>query len=299
MDDVPSTHSSEKSKSCESLEDRHSTQHNDSDGFEFINYDGNSSNNGTKNSSWFQPVTVGSKRLVGQNISRIQITNLSTHEMNDDPSSSINKISMTPLVMDDGGDGTSVGEVLSTTSSINSATRNITNDNASVSIDHLIGHIEGSRPLLEDDDDGDEENSSNPTDSSYVKPFIEIDQEIEFVPLSTSNSTVINLTDEPVNMFSSMTSSINSVVMMYPSTDSNYRPAQPPKDLLTEDPPSLSTDFETLSLQQIVDENEENQKLDEEVAQSLNCQVILDQLTNKDLFGSVPFNDKELIVSGL
>lgn len=122
-----------------------------------------------------------------------------------------------------------------------------------------------------------------------MKPFIEMDREIEYMPPSLPANTSTGDVSSDTLMFASMTSSISSVILK-----------EPPRDLLTEDPsppPVGYADFETLSLGPNGDEMEENRELDEEVARSLNSQVILDQMTNKDLFGSVPFNDKELLVS--
>ena len=42
---------------------------------------------------------------------------------------------------------------------------------------------------------------------------------------------------------------------------------------------------------------ENDRRLDEEVERSLIPQVMFDQMNNKDLFGSIPFTDKQLIVS--
>ena len=282
----------------------------DSDDFEFINYDGTAGTIAGTNKnvvpSWFKysgglgatstPSVNSTTHL--KNISRIQITNSSMEEIEEQDKES---------TISGGVDGASVGDVLSTNSSINSvATRNTANDNTSASIDLLIGHIEGHRPLLEEEDDQDDSEIVDTT-LQAVKPYIEMDQEIEYIPSQqtvSQNSGPIecsNIHDSV--MFNSMTSSITSVIMKEPPPPSSlvFPPIAQPKDLLTDDPSpsqhSTYSDFETLSLQQIVDETEENRALDEEVAQSLNSQVIHDQLTHKDLFGSIPFTDKELIVS--
>ena len=187
----------------------------------------------------------------------------------------------------DGEDGTSVGtsEVLSTASSVaSSAARAINLDGTSASIDHLIGHIEGHRPLLEEEDFEEEE--------QQVK-LIEMDLECPPPPLANETAA----TGDSV-MYGSMTSSVCSVVLKNSAPESTTV-----VDLLTEDPPLVSTaNVHHLVIKSNVggggesSENENDRRLDEEVAASLNSQVIYDQLANKDLFGSVPFNDKELIV---
>lgn len=166
------------------------------------------------------------------------------------------------------------------------------------SIDHLIGHVEGHRPLLEDEE---EEESTN------VKPFIEIDQVVDYVPMPTTIS--VNDTSK-TDVFSVESSPVvsNTITETQPinyTFTPNYS-FEPEKDYanlstLNHEPvvprkSTLHSDFETLSLQQISDETEENRRLDEEVELSLNMQVIYDQMTNKDLFGSIPFTDKDLIV---
>ncbi|KAJ6218280.1 hypothetical protein RDWZM_009437 [Blomia tropicalis] len=230
----------------------------DRNGFEYVNYEGGSTFHLTGN-SWNisencdiilnKTMTNHIQDTEGKNISRIQITNVNQDGMTE---------TMTEL------DGSSFSEVSSIIS------KNLANESNSTSIDHLIGHIEGHRPLLEEEDDVEEVE-----DSQNVKPFIEIDKEVEYSKCSVNDVT---LSQQKVPFSTNFNSSSNIF------TKSS---AQPVVDTYS--------DFETLSLQQIVDETEENRLLDKEVEQNLVSQVIYDQLTNKDLFGSIPFTDKCII----
>lgn len=155
-------------------------------------------------------------------------------------------------------DGTSVSN-----SSVSSSVKN-----AGESIDHIIGHLEGHRPLLEEEDE---------EETSQVKPFIEMDAEplpIVIVPQHQSVPVPV-----PIPVSTDFSFSVSSLEP-YSSN-------------------SLSTNHSSdFDLNQVSDESEETRRLDEEVERSLTSQVIYDQLNHKDLFGSIPFTDKELIVSG-
>lgn len=169
------------------------------------------------------------------------------------------------------------------------------------SIDHLIGHVEGHRPLLEEDEE-----------EETVKPFIEIDQEVDYVPPFTNSAVkpemdVFSIDPPPPLMQKTINDTQpNSNYSSYGANSCSFVLNKDYVNLSchnTQDGPNrnssntLHSDFETLSLQQISDESDENRRLDEEVELSLNMQVMYDQLTNKDLFGSIPFTDKDLIVS--
>lgn len=286
------------------------------DGFVFVNYDGSSSKGHPTNWIKYAASDASSSSQLKSSapeISRITITmdNSSNAASKDDDSKcseaeeqKLGPGTITAAATTDGEDGTSVGtsEVLSTASSVaSSAARAINLDGTSASIDHLIGHIEGHRPLLEEEDFEEEE-----TQAQQVK-LIEMDLECPPLPLPTSSeATAVDSV-----MYGSMTSSICSVVLKNAPVESSAT-----VDLLTEDPPIVPV-AEVHSHHLVIDDNnggsesvgggssvgesseENDRRLDEEVAASLNSQVIYDQLTNKDLFGSVPFNDKELIVSGM
>ncbi len=279
------------------------------DGFVFVNYDGSSSKGHPTN--WIK-YAGGEVVKPGQQISRITITTSTegSSEAKAANSKSAEELKSCGGVLGtttagattattDGEDGTSVGtsEVLSTASSVaSSAARAVNLDGTSASIDHLIGHIEGHRPLLEEEDFEEEEQQAQ-----QVK-LIEMDLECPPPPPSSSANETSATTDSV--MYGSMTSSVCSVVLKNSAPESTTV-----VDLLTEDPPLVSTaNVHHLVIKSNVggggegsvgesSENENDRRLDEEVAASLNSQVIYDQLANKDLFGSVPFNDKELIVS--
>lgn len=279
------------------------------DGFVFVNYDGSSSKGHPTN--WIKYAGGEVVRPGQQQISRITITTTAdaSSEAKAADSKSAEELKSCGGVLGtttagattattDGEDGTSVGtsEVLSTASSVaSSAARAINLDGTSASIDHLIGHIEGHRPLLEEEDFEEEEQQAQ-----QVK-LIEMDLECPPPPPSSANET--SAAADSV-MYGSMTSSVCSVVLKNSAPESTTV-----VDLLTEDPPLVSTaNVHHLVIKSNVggggdgsgggesSENENDRRLDEEVAASLNSQVIYDQLANKDLFGSVPFNDKELIV---
>lgn len=132
-------------------------------------------------------------------------------------------------------------------------------------IDHLIGHIEGHRPLLDDEEEEEaEQTSAMSMDSSIapssligVRPFIQMDTPPVLGEIEQSSG--------------------------------RFQQNKPP-------PFVPATNFEAFTLQQIIDETEENLKLDQEVEESLTQQVIRDQMNHKDLFGSIPFTDKDLMV---
>ena len=280
------------------------------DGFVFVNYDGSSSKGHPTN--WIKYAGGEVVKPGQQQISRITITTTAdaSSEAKAADSKSAEELKSCGGVLGtttagattattDGEDGTSVGtsEVLSTASSVaSSAARAINLDGTSASIDHLIGHIEGHRPLLEEEDFEEEEQQAQ-----QVK-LIEMDLECPPPPPSSSANETSATTDSV--MYGSMTSSVCSVVLKNSAPESTTV-----VDLLTEDPPLVSTaNVHHLVIKSNVggggdgsgggesSENENDRRLDEEVAASLNSQVIYDQLANKDLFGSVPFNDKELIV---
>lgn len=212
--------------------------------------------------------TLKHQLALAQNISRIQITGNYSNMDSDNTSMSIN-------------DGTSIGEVMSTCSvNTSSSQKNIDN------IDHLVGHLEAKRPLLEEDEDDECEDHGNEEQaeaSVVVGSLLELDTDDKSLPGHSIMHHSMNEISNHVQVqsTSSMSQSLHDEdVLMFNNHSLTY-----------------SNNFEASSLQQVADEIEENLKLDDEVAQSLNCQVLLDQMSNMDLFGSTPFTDRELIVS--
>ncbi|OTF84042.1 hypothetical protein BLA29_004622, partial [Euroglyphus maynei] len=203
----------------------------------------------------------------GLNISRIQITH---HSIN---SNQIQQSNNTD-------DGTSVS---------NSSLRSDSQKNID-SLDHLIGHVEGHRPLLEDDDED---------EMATTKSLITIDDGIVGQPALVFDSE--NSSKYPVQSSTFTQQPVNVILTTHHQTISHPHPLR------------IHSDFETLPLSSntlnnvihhhhhqhsLDNSSEENdRRLDEEVERSLIPQVIFDQMNNKDLFGSIPFTDKELIVS--
>ena len=169
------------------------------------------------------------------------------------------------------------------------------------SLDHLIGHVEGHRPLLEDNDDDDDLITTTTT-----------------LPITTTKSLIT------INDGGDIVVGGQQALLFDSNNDSKYSNIQLPvtaNPTATQQPVNvihsslIHSDFETLSLSppsmntlnnhnqhqhqhSLDNSSEENdRRLDEEVERSLIPQVIFDQMNNKDLFGSIPFTDKELIVS--
>lgn len=162
-----------------------------------------------------------------------------------------------------------------TSLSINEADETGQPNKSGDTIDHLIGHIEGHRPLLDDD----EEEEAEPASASsaiaapipVIRPFIQMDTPPVQSPQEESAPP-----PPPTLSFNLG----NAEAVLFTSSD------------------GINTNtFEAFTLQQIIDETEENLRLDQEVERSLTAQVIRDQMNHKDLFGSIPFTDKDLMVS--
>lgn len=282
------------------LTDREDNDSENSEGFKLVNFDGTVLNTRFKYGlvkevddvpppSMSAPVcddSLDSSKTSAKslNISRIQIT-------------------LAGNAVAGADDGTSVSN-----SSVASSSKNIDG------IDQLIGHIEAHRPLLEEEDD-EEVTAATATVQPEVKPFIEMDKEVVAPPPEAFTASAA---PPPPYLFEpgqvgggnhSLTDHSLPPDFSYSSYSSSHPP--PPHQPTFQPHPDESyhssgsgdplhhSDFDTLSLQPIPsDESEENRRLDEEVERSLTSQVLYDQMNNKDLFGSIPFTDKELIVSG-
>lgn len=142
-------------------------------------------------------------------------------------------------------------------------------------IDHLIGHIEGHRPLLDEDEDEEAEPSVSSSTIvapiPVIRPFIQMDTP----PVQSPQEESV----PPPPPVSSFNLGNNGDALLFSSPSDN------------------ANTFEAFTLQQIIDETEENLRLDQEVERSLTQQVIRDQMNHKDLFGSIPFTDKDLMVN--
>ena len=221
------------------------------------------------------------KSAGGLNISRIQITH------HHHPNSSGSQIQQSNNIDD--------GE----TSISNSSIRSDTQKNID-SLDHLIGHVEGHRPLLLEDED---EDDIMPNVCSTVKSLISIND--------------LSIVGQQALVFDSNNDSKYSIQSPQPPSSSTFT-QQPVNVILTTHHHAPHSDLETLSLSppspstttntlnnvhhhhqhSFDNSSEENdRRLDEEVERSLIPQVMFDQMNNKDLFGSIPFTDKQLIVS--
>lgn len=156
-----------------------------------------------------------------------------------------------------------------TTSVSNSSIRSDSQKNID-SLDHLIGHVEGHRPLLEDEEDDDITTTVPAPVLPTSKSLISIEPEQTILIFDDDNK------DKSNKFYQCQTDK-------FPRT--SYSSG------------NLHSDFESATInQQQIYETEENRRLDEEVERSLIPQVIYDQMNNKDLFGSIPFTNKELIV---
>nr|XP_027204073.1 probable serine/threonine-protein kinase DDB_G0282963 [Dermatophagoides pteronyssinus] len=211
------------------------------------------------------------KSIGGLNISRIQITH-------------------NPMIenLDNNNDdcGTS-----------NSSIRSDTLQKNIDSLDHLIGHVEGHRPLLEDNDDDDEmiitTTTTLPITTTTTKSLITINDGQQALLFDSNNDSKYSniqlpatVTQQPVNVIVTANHHHSSRI------HSDF-------ETLSLSPPSMNTlnNHNQHQHQHSLDNSSEenDRRLDEEVERSLIPQVIFDQMNNKDLFGSIPFTDKELI----
>lgn len=150
------------------------------------------------------------------------------------------------------------------------------------SLDHLIGHVEGHRPLLEDEE---EDDIINLTSSQCSNPIIDASEPNLFISLDQKESRLKASKTENLTLKDDQ-SSIDRK-NLHSDHETNLYSLHNTDNCLDDENTSTSLN----------DDNDENRCLDLEVERSLIPQVLYDQLNNKDLFGSIPFTDKELIVS--
>lgn len=185
------------------------------------------------------------------NISRIQV------RLNNENTNNNNK--MDTININNNDDTTSVS---------NSSIKSDSQKNID-SLDHLIGHVEGHRPLLEDEEEDD------------------ITTTVPAAVLTSSKSLISIEPEQTILIFDD---NKNDKSKFYQTKSDKF-----PRNSYSSG--NIHSDFEVTTInQQQIYETEENKRLDEEVERSLIPQVIYDQMNNKDLFGSIPFTNKELIV---
>ncbi|KPM02314.1 hypothetical protein QR98_0007230 [Sarcoptes scabiei] len=148
------------------------------------------------------------------------------------------------------------------------------------SLDHLIGHVEGHRPLLEDEE---EDDIINLTSSQCSNPIIDTSEPNLFISLDQKESRLNAPKTENLTLKDDQ-SSIDRK-NLHSDHETNLYSLHNTDNCLDDEITSTSLN----------DDNDENRCLDLEVERSLIPQVLYDQLNNKDLFGSIPFTDKELI----